>query len=416
MNRQGSSSRLSWIVPSPTILGIMASFLACCLAGRMNRDGNGYRDFQRFHSCLNYTTLHYPTVSRIRGAASSRLERNRIAIVVGGNSVLQGTLCNLDDVWTTRLQELLGEEYRVDNLAMLGASPPEFGGTAAEVLLQDCPRLSFITNTWPCPASPLSTSPDGGPVLRYYFWEAYGKGWLLPHPARENALRLLDRDKRDKGFPELKTQLQLDEGLGFRDLWTGVEYNLVSTVWSPGLGLRWFWPRRCYPDRHDSLPPPARAAREIGAPIELARLRQEIAVHNHDLQLLPVTDPAGRVVRGPGALEQSINECFSAAIQKRMLVLVSDTNPFYLNQLKPAERADYYAQSAKTVEVLQRMGVAALEVGKDYPVEAYFDNVHLVREGERRMAEAVAPRVRDLARRLGYTTGQDGKQRLAARP
>jgi hypothetical protein len=417
MKEQGSSSRLSRIIlPWPTILGIVVSFLACCLAGRLTQDRNCYRDFQRFHGYLSFTTLHYPTVSKVRAAARARLERNRIAVVVGGNSVLLGGCCNLDDVWTARLQDLLGDEYRVVNLAMLGARPSEFGATAAEVLLLDYPRLIFITNTWPCPAVPLSASPDGRPVFRYFFWEAYWKGWLQHYPARENALRLLERETRDKAFPELKAQLQLDEILRFRDLWTALEFNQGSTVWCQGLGPRWMQPRKCYPDRSDTAPPPALATLDKGSTKEVARLRDEVTYHNRTLQMPPSAATDGRIVAGPGALEQSVNDCFPSVIQKRMVMLVCDTNPYYVNQLTPLERVDYYAQSAKTVEALQRMGVAALEVGKDYPVEAYFDNVHLVREGERRMAEAVAPHVRELARRLGYVTSHAGDQRLASHP
>jgi hypothetical protein len=227
------------------LLGGALAFLVCCLAGNFLRHRNCYDDFQRFHGYMAYTSLHYPTVSHVRALARSRFQGDRIGVVVAGNSVLLGTGSRPSDLWTNRLQELLGDDYRVLNLATCGAQAHEFGAVAAEVLLRDHPRLILVTNTFAGPAIGLN-GPDGSLQLRYFFWEAYRKGWLLPHPEREAALRQLCT-KSDPALKELQAQMQLDQVLGFRDLWTTVEQRYVSTVWFHGAPPSWTKPRCRYP-------------------------------------------------------------------------------------------------------------------------------------------------------------------------
>ena len=66
--------------------------------------------------------------------------------VVGGNSVLYGAGQRGQELWTRHLQARLGDGYRVLNLALPGCHPAEFGGTAAEMLARDFPRLIFVSD------------------------------------------------------------------------------------------------------------------------------------------------------------------------------------------------------------------------------------------------------------------------------
>jgi hypothetical protein len=402
MQTQNVQSQLSRLIrPWPVILGTVVSFLACCVAGRIVSDRNYYRDFQRFHPSINYLTLHNPTVSKVRALARSRLDRDRIAVVVGGNSVLYGSGSGGGIVWTERLQELLGEDYKVINLAMCGAACPEFGGTAAEVLSRDFPRLIFISNLWADPGMGAA-DPDGRPFIRYFYWDAYYHGWLLDDPERVALLASLSRDK-DPAFPELRAQLLQDRVLSFRDLWVTLEYTHFSTTWCPRLGSPWTQPRKNYSVAN--VPDPPSAPREVldqVAPAELKALRDSIQANKANMAAL------AQAGHSPTAnLEVTIRGCFPEPCRRRTLILVSLHNPYYLNQLEPAERADYFTLADQAVQALQRCGFAALQVGRGFPVEWYFDTVHLNTEGGRRMAEAVAPQVRQLARKLGYTNEKD---------
>jgi hypothetical protein len=141
----------------------------------------------------------------------------------------------------------------------------------------------------------------------------------------------------------------------------------------------------------------------------LKRLRELLAINRPALaqrRALPAPGRSATLASLPPTLvEWSVKVCFPEDCRPRTLIVVSDPSPFYLDQLAPDEKADYFDLAALTVEVLERGGVRALEVGRDYPVAHYFDTIHLSAAGGRQMADSVAPRVREMARQLGYANG-----------
>jgi hypothetical protein len=78
-------------------------------------------------------------------------------------------------------------------------------------------------------------------------------------------------------------------------------------------------------------------------------------------------------------------------------------NPACVNRLAPEERADYRWGVAKLAQVIEAAGFATLVVGGDFSEDAFIDRCHLSEEGGRELARAVAPKVRELAHRLGYS-------------
>src|SRR5262249_8702245 len=164
------------VVPGPLFLGAAGAFLLCCVGGFLAGRRNCYPAFERFHQFINIESAYYPTASQARALARARLDPAKVAVVVGGNSVLYGTGQRGRAVWTKELQALLGERYQVINLGARGAEPSEFGATAAEMLSGEYPRLIFISDLG---SSTAPGNPDGN-IYRYFFWDAYYKG-LLPH-------------------------------------------------------------------------------------------------------------------------------------------------------------------------------------------------------------------------------------------
>jgi hypothetical protein len=346
---------------------------------------------------INYLTLHNPTASQVRVLGRSRLDPDKIAVVVGGDSVLYGGGPYAEE-WTGRLQERLGDRYQVINFGLCGAETQEFGATAAEMLARDHPRLILITDS---PAGPVRTGdPDGRPVLRYFFWEAHDRGWLTDDPDREARLRELRRAK-DPAFRELSAGIQLDRALAFRDLWTTLEYRSFSTTWTPLVGAAWCKARKDYPDP-SAAPPPRADEGQLqsanGAFVEVVRAgaacyRLAAAGGGPDLAAnRPFSD-----------LAHSLRCCFPEHCRNRTLVVINHLSPYDIDQVNAEDRAGYFAASTLQAETFRRAGMTAVEFGNELPPALYRDHVHFTMEGGRRMAEAVAPLVRELARRQGYT-------------
>src|SRR5262249_11133575 len=129
----------------PLLAGVVFAFLGCCVAGRLLSQRNPFKWFTRFHHYIHLETYVYPTASQLRALARGRLDPNKIAVIVGGNSILHGVGQRVEHVWTHRLQKLLGNDYCVLNLGVFSAEPAEFGAVVAEALAAEYPRMILIT-------------------------------------------------------------------------------------------------------------------------------------------------------------------------------------------------------------------------------------------------------------------------------
>jgi hypothetical protein len=301
------------------------------------------------------------------------------------------------------LQDELGEDYRVLNLAQNGAYPLEFGGTAAEILARDFPKLIFLTGMSLHTAGPPAALPAGareacipqGSGYDYFFWEAYFKG-LVPADSKRRAAiasRLAER-ARAPAFQEQTRGLRVDALTYSRDLWTSLAAARCSTIWvRQELALPPFTrPRRSYPDLDGrKLPPEHLRSAAYIAPI-VADLRAQ-AAHSKAIQRLALNGP---LFEGNELL------FLPAGLRGRTLVLVLPYSPSFVARLTPDEQADYRAGQALIVRELGRIGIDAIESGVGFTAEDYADCDHPAESGGRKQAAEVAPAVRRLARRLGY--------------
>src|SRR5207244_523682 len=96
-----------FLAPYALFLGMAASFVGCCFAGALVSRQSSFAEFERFHTFINLATLYHPTASQVRALAKSRLDPDKIVVIVGGSSVLHGSGMRGGHVWTTELQAQL---------------------------------------------------------------------------------------------------------------------------------------------------------------------------------------------------------------------------------------------------------------------------------------------------------------------
>src|SRR5262249_2142638 len=128
--------------------------------------------------------LYYPTVCQVRQLAKSRLDPGKVVVIVAGSSVMHGTGQRADQLWSKRLQELLGEQYQVINLAMRKGTTAEFGGVAAEFRARDFKKIILISDVLPGQMHP---DPSGF-HYNYFFWDAHSRGLLVKDWVRDRRL------------------------------------------------------------------------------------------------------------------------------------------------------------------------------------------------------------------------------------
>jgi hypothetical protein len=394
------------------------SFVGCCLAGFVVSRQNHFKEFRRFHQFLGPETLYYPTVCQVRALAHSRLDPDKIVVLVGGSSVLYGTFQARDEVWSERLQRQLGDRYQVLNLALRSGRSTELGAVMAEVLARDYPKLLLITDTFPAEMYP---DPDGF-FHKYLFWDAYYKGLLLPDAAREERLAelipeaeqrelALGKEEAGKfGVPadsqrELRTAKALDATLYFSDLWNTLAYTHGHTLWTSWTREKFLLPRRRFDD-------PDRGA----CPLECRYRQNNDTYMDHLRRVLKFTcvrDDSGTlaVAQAPeywSGFERSAATSFPGPTKARTLFVVLSLSPYYVRQLRSDEQTCYSDLRRATVQHLQSLRFSALEFGAGCTPADYADHVHLTASGGARLADVVAPQIRALAHRLGYITQGEG--------
>jgi hypothetical protein len=384
-----------WLAPRALLVGAACAFLACCLAGaRLSRE-SPFVGFERFGRLLSAEALFYPTARQVRALGRDCLPAEKVAVVVGGNSIMHGVGQSSAGLWTKALQAELGDGYRVLNLALPAAGPGEFGAAAAEVLARDHPRLLFLASV---SSAGVPVEPDGT-TYRYFFWDAHARGLLLADERREAWVReVCEGRKDDAAFAELRRQMGVDRCTYSRDLWGRLAYTRCGTVWAPVLEYavwhgrgRPFWAPRQRCELPEGGPPPMAA-------------RYPAALEALNMATVRGWSGYGPLFAGENAVwPAGLRACFPAPCRARTLLAVLPDSPYYVGRLTAEEQARYWEVQRLAVAGLRRAGFATVEAGRGYGVEDFNDRCHLSEAGGRRLAAELAPPLRQLAKDLGYT-------------
>jgi hypothetical protein len=375
-----------WLAPRVFFLGIALSFAACCVTGRQLVKLLTFRDYQFLTEYLNPLSQYRPTALQIRTLARRQLPREKIAVIIGGNSVLQQSGGPRSQPWTRYLEQELGDDYRLLNVAAPGAAPNQFGELAAEMLIGDHPRIIHVCNCW---STGFPNSPDGAAQYRYSFLDARARGLLLEAPERDAALAALKpmRRARENGLEE-ELEAWTNRLLSFNDLWHLVGYEAFFTIWSPECALGPFRARKRW---------------IVDGALD-GKLMQDWPQHRR--LLLGRAQPWT-----PGddaSLRAHVRQAIPAPLRAKTFMAVNRSCPAYLRRLEaeqPGFLAGYDRRLHDVVTGLRHEGLDAMPVGITMADDDFRDSVHLTASGGEKLAKELAPAIRDLARRLGYIAG-----------
>jgi len=375
-----------WLAPRVFFLGIALSFIACCVTGRQIVKLWTFRDYQFLTEYLNPLSQYRPTALQIRTLARHQLPREKIAVIIGGNSVLQQSGGRRDHQWTQYLEQELGEEYRILNVAAPGAAPNQLGELAAEMLARDHPCIIHVCNCW---STGFGGSPDGTAQYRYSFLDARARGLLLASPERDAALAAREpiRRARENGLEE-ELEAWANRLLSFNDLWHVVGYEAIFTIWT----------RECaqHPFR-------ARKRWVVDGSLE-GQLMQDWPQHRRVL----IERAKPWTARDDELLRDHVRQAIPELLRAKTLVAVNRSCPAYLRRLdaeQPGFLASYDGRLHDMTAGLHRQGIYAMPIGTTMADDAFQDSVHLTASGGQKLAKELAPAIRDLARRLGYVAG-----------
>jgi hypothetical protein len=393
-------AQFGWIRPRWFLAGLLLGTAALALGGWTISRKDFHPGFVRFHDFISPENLYYPTLDEMCAIVRSECRPDQVLVIVGGNSVLRGVWQKEGDIWSGRLQQLLGDRYRVINFAMLGASPTDGGAVVAETLRREFPRQVLIVNEAPVTA----VEAFGREPYRYIFWEGYYGGRLIESPKRDSQIREFLRSNSAERSRVLEDRISIgfDEGLHYRDLWNWTDYDWFGTMPYPRaesfpLFLK---PRRAYVDPGvDGTDPQyvAKRYRPSDLEAEMRITRGPAIYYSQDAKGLWTLAEATRA-----NLAAYCDGAFPDPLKGRTLVLISEGSPFYRHLLAPTEVSMLGQAGSDTVDIWQRAGYPALDYGWDYTPADYGDRIHLTKTGGWKLADQVAPKVAAIAKTLGY--------------
>jgi hypothetical protein len=369
------------------LAGIAAGFALAVLLGYQASTYSKPSRFIRFHQWINPQSIFFPPFRMLEHLALNRWRPGQTVVIVAGNSVFNGVSQPAPEIWTQRLQEILGpEKYVVVNLAFSGAYPTEAGALVAESLLRRGIPVLLVCNI----ATDVPGRPVGG-IYGYYYWEARAQSALLPYPPRDADTELWE-SKRPEHFrrkeEELRRAAALNKHLYFQELWHHVGLNLFFTVWN-FLPQEEFWrPRNDWPDPEVAPQPVAlRYGSHFAKEMENVRTASS-SFGLRDEQGRWAIDPAFRAT-----FADAIHSRIPPALRPHLLMVLCQNAPYYRRRLTPDEQARDEAVWRGFADLWREQGIASFVNGSDFEDADYNDRTHLTASGGRKLAAQVAKEI-----------------------
>lgn len=380
-----TTRRASWAL----LAGIATGFLLATWEGHRASTYSKPANFKRFHQRISPDAIFYPPYAMLEKLALVRWRPGKTIVILGGNSVMNGVAQPENEVWSLRLQEALGEDYVVVNLAFRGAMPMHGGALVAEALLRKNIPVIYVANTYPLTGSNRAV---GGPY-GYLYWQALAQGKLGPYEPRT-------KDIRDwlSAQPPAERNQQSEEHLGawletftrHQSLWHHVGYRHVFTVWNFLLGWHFWVPRDRLPDNEPASPP-------VEARFHSPPLDEELNVVRSFTAGFVTQNASGNLEIHEAQrrrIEAEIVAAFPPVLRSHTLMLLDESASYYLDRLSPAEQARDRFVYEQCAQIWRAQGIACEIMGQGADWGDYFDRVHLSAEGGRKRAAVVADRIK----------------------
>ncbi len=371
------------LIPRLFLTSLVVGFVLSALLGYLSTKKPLFQDFVRIHQLIGSESLFNVTALQARRLVED-VPRNKILVIIGGDSRLNGVGQTPPGIWSKRLQARLGSDYRVINLALRSGAPNLFGSFVAEAMIKEGRKVIFVADTpLLVPMAPLGPTRD----YRYMFYDAKARDLLLQSSARDAQVKVQE-DKAITGWDlqELYLRASLNRFAYFDDLWNYVGYwYLFIGGWSQ-LALPSPTEARVFKKDPEQTVPANGYYDYYIFEKSLAQLRTAFQTINKEHYL---------------AYEQSL-ETIPRPLRIHAIWFPICYSPYYTTHFTDEEKSVYAASFTAANEAHRRVGFVSVVVGCEWSVNDFADAQHLTEQGAQKLVEIVAPLVAEKARTLGY--------------
>ena len=372
MSNPSASPSFSGILsPRWFFIGVAIGFLACIGGGYWASRQDIYGDRERFFFINPTEESIYPTFDNLCAFVRGKVPKNKKLILVAGDSRMLGMGQTDDGLWTRRLQEKLGNDYGVANVAFRGASTMAISIPMLEALSKEYEEIILIVATQP---RDDPTQGFEGKRYDYILWDAWIGGKMANNPQRDQKMRSLffggEKESRDA---EISMSIfGLVENLTHAaDLWNYIGYNLVFTCSTSHYfgGIPFYAQRRRIPNFGGEQFLTELKSRKLNNPVQMENLIGMVVDYGaRQKRPVPEADIDASNINTYDAFISDPKE------RKHILFLETEFMPFLVNQLSPDQRRKMEANYERWANLLRSQGFHVLRLGKDYDDTDYWDS------------------------------------------
>ena len=371
------------VLARPFLFGFAIGLGLLSLLGSMLTPPDLPKRFARFHQFVSAETGFFPTPHEVLSIVDADSHPGVIYVIVGGSSVMHGVGQHESLIWTRALQERLGAKYKVINFAMRAGRLDDFGNIAAEYLIKKSAPVIYVADVV---GAGFASSYDESFYAQSIF-QAWLRGYLLPCQPRDSIFWHAFWSPNSKLWP-IAIGSFLDVVFNFNDLWNYVDYEHGGLIWNKLLAGQSFLRRSNF---HDPELTP-----EQYEPLRYRDDDFEQAMKIMRWEILVSSDALRRAL-----------DLMEAVIPLRLravtLAVIAVDSPFYRDRLGVEEQKAYVARTRERALNLAGLGFAETATpGMDFTAKDYVDRIHLSVYGGQKLAAALAPRIEQLASKLGY--------------
>lgn len=384
-----------WLLPKIFLLGTLIGFSLCVLLGIIVSKHDKFHHFVRFFGGIQPQQQFFATNFELLNTAIHQADKNKILVLIGGSSILKGVGQNRNELWSQRLQKLLGNQFFVLNYAVDGANLSDFAGVAFRILKERYPKIIFVTTCLPTGSAPV----DGQPIFSYLFWDGYYHHLFhIKQSEKKNILILRKQELKTTEGLEKHLASFLDSLFYFKPLWTWVGYHRFFTVWE-NLAFDHFLQAR--EKAQDSI-------------LDLANIRQQQQsdpiFFQQQVDFINKLIDSEVEINQPFILKSEVEknikntyaQAFPLLFRQNILCVLTDENPLHLAHIsKKAQLANKYLFK-QIRRLLIELGYHSMIVGDHFVANDFHDARHFAKGGGDKTADAVAPQVQIISKQLNY--------------
>ena len=317
-----------------------------------------YVNATRFHQWISADSQHFPTALHVYSWSKSQIGENQKVVIVGGSSVMIGAGQSEMDAFSNQLQEQLGGDFAVINLALNGGGTFGQGSYIADKLREEGYDVTFIADFLPLNRPPYLNYDR----YQYFFWDSKHNG-LIPRNS------FLNQGPEGQSLSQSEILMWMNSKLHFLDLFNFISVRLVKLNHSPNYGDLTLTPLGRYSDSGKSIEP------NDSYPFDASDLKITQDIAN---QPWNITD-----------LKYSIEfyKDYFAKNTSKTLLIYCHNSPRYVNRLTLEERLMYLTAVRDQLTQYELEGINTLQPCLDFQESDYIDRVHLSKFGAQKLAQ-----------------------------